>query len=144
MTQWTRVHVGGAMAHPDQFIAAMASWSHDFAFMSLPIYGLILAAIFIFRRGFVLFDHLIFSMHSLSFVGLLIIAVMLTGMVAQAPAAWLLLLAPVHQFFHLRGVYRTSIIGTLLRLGVLVTVATIAFALLMIPLVLVGLAAVHD
>ena len=143
LTNWTRIHVSGAAAHPDQFIAAMASWAHDFAFLSLPIYGLILAGIFIFRRSFVLFDHLIFSMHSLSFLGLLIIATMLLGTAASASTDGLLILAPVHQFFHLRGVYRTSIIGTALRLGVLVTLATIAFALLMIPLVLVGLAAVH-
>ena len=143
MTQWVRLHVGGAIAHPDQFIAAMAGWAHDFAFLSLPIYGLILAGIFIFRRGFVLFDHLIFSMHSLSFLGLLIIITMLLGTGASTSTSGLLILAPVHQFFHLRGVYRTSIIGTLFRLAILVTAATIAFALLMIPLVLVGLAAVR-
>jgi hypothetical protein len=142
LTKWVRVHVSGAAAHPDQFITAMASWAHDFAFLSLPIFGLILSAIFIFRRGFVLFDHLIFSMHSLSFLGLLIIATMLLGTTTSASTGGLLLLAPVHQFFHLRGVYGTSIIGTLLRLCVLATLATIAFALLMIPLVVVGLAAV--
>ena len=142
LTQWTRIHVNGAVAHPDQFLAAMLSWAHDFAFLSLPIYGLILAGIFIFRRSFVLFDHLIFSMHSLSFLGLLIIVTMLLGAATGGSTDAVLLFAPVHQFFHLRGVYRTGIIGTLLRLGVLVTLATIAFALLMIPLVLVGLAAV--
>ncbi len=143
LTQWTRTHVGAALAHPDQFVAAMASWAHDFAFLALPAYASILAVIFVFRRGFVLFDHLIFSMHSLSFLGLLIILTMLISAAAGTTPGALLALAPLHQFFHMRGVYRTSIIGTLLRLAVLVTAATIAFTLLLFPLVLIALAAVH-
>ncbi len=143
LTQWTRTHVSGALAHPDQFVTAMASWAHDFAFLALPAYAFILAGIFIFRRGFVLFDHLIFSMHSLSFLGLLIIVIMLITVAVGTTPALLLALAPLHQFFHIRGVYRTGIIGTLLRLFVLVVAATIAFGLLLVPLVLVGLAAVH-
>ena len=144
LTQWTRDHVSGALAHPDQFIAAMGAWAHDFAFLSLPVFGLILAAIFMFRRGFVLFDHLIFSMHSLSFLGLLIILAMLASAWSGLSATAILWLVPVHQFFHMRGVYRTGIIGTLFRLSVLALAVTIAYALLMVPLVLVGLAGVHS
>ena len=143
LTQWMRVHVGGAVAHPEQFVAAMGAWAHDFAFLALPVYGFILAVIFIFRRGFVLFDHLIFSMHSLSFLGLLAILGMLIGAALDTQATGLVLLAPLHQFFHMRGVYRTGILGTAVRLAVLATLGIIAFALLMIPLVFVGLAAVR-
>jgi hypothetical protein len=142
LTQWARTHVGLAAAHPDQLVAGMAAWAHDFAFLTLPIFGFILAAIFIFRRGYVLFDHMIFSMHSLSFAGLVILSAMLLGGM-MGDSAWLLLwLVPVHQYFHLRGVYRTSIIGTALRLGVLAAAATTAFSIIMLALVLVGLAAV--
>jgi hypothetical protein len=142
LTAWTRTHVSRAAAHPDQLVAAMAAWAHDFAFLSLPIFGLILAAIFAFRRGYVLFDHMIFSMHSLSFAGLVVLVALLLD--HWTGTGWALLwLIPVHQFFHLRGVYRTGIFGTLVRLGVLATAASIAFAFIMIGLVLVGMAALR-
>jgi hypothetical protein len=144
ITAWTRTHVSRAMAHPDAFIAAMAAWAHDFAFLSLPIFGFILAAIFIFRRRFVLFDHMIFSMHSLSVLGLLLLTAMVLNHFIGDQALLLLWLVPVHQFFHLRGVYGTSLIGTALRLGVLATAATVAFAFIMVALVLVGIAALQS
>jgi hypothetical protein len=144
ISAWLRTHAALAVAHPEQLIAAMAGWAHDFAFLSLPIFAFILAGIFIFRRGYVLFDHMVFSMHSLSFLGLIIILTMLMAELWQgAPQGLLLLLIPIHQFFHLRGVYRTSIIGTLIRLGILATAASVAFAFIMVGLAFVGLAALH-
>ena len=140
LSQWTRTHVTRVIAHPDAFIGAMAGWAHDFAFLTLPIFGFILAGIFLFRRGYVLFDHMIFSMHSLSFLGLLIVAAMVLDRAVGDNGLLLLWLAPVHQFFHMRGVYRTSLVGTAFRLGILATAATIAFSIVMLALVLVGMA----
>ena len=137
---WVRTHVTAAIAHPDQLTAAMATWAHDFAFLALPISGFLLSMIFLFRRRFVLFDHLVFSMHSLSFLGLLFVTA-LTGKALVGPAAMSLLwLAPVHLFVHMRGVYGTGKIGTLIRMAVLFLLSSVSFAVLMALLVLVGLA----
>jgi hypothetical protein len=142
---WFKTHAERAAAHPEQLIAAMAGWAHDFAFLSLPIFGFILAGIFMFRRGFVLFDHMIFSMHSLSFLGFIIILDMLADnlLPKHGGDGLLLLLIPIHQFFHLRGVYGTGILGTLVRLGILATAASIAFVFISVGLAIVGLAALH-
>ena len=143
MTAWTKTHVSRAIAHPDAFVAAMAAWAHDFAFMALPIFGFILAAIFIFRRRYVLFDHMIFSMHSLSVMGLIVLAGMLLKSVIGDAGMQLLWLVPVHQFFHLRGVYGTSLFGTAFRLFLLAMLSTIAFSIVLLGLVLVGFASLR-
>jgi hypothetical protein len=69
---WLRMHVDRALAHPGELAAAMQTRAHDFAFLMLPVSAFVLAAIFARRRGFVLFDHFVFSMHSLSFQAVLI------------------------------------------------------------------------
>ena len=140
MSAWVRTHVAAAIAHPDQLTAGMAAWAHDFAFLALPISGFLLSMIFLFRRRFVLFDHLVFSMHSLSFQGLLFVTA-LTGKALVGDAAMnLLWLSPVHLFVHMRGVYGTGKIGTLIRMSVLFLLSSVSFAVLMALLVLVGLA----
>jgi hypothetical protein len=144
LTQWTRTHLGRAATHPDRLVAAMGDWAHDFAFLTLPISALILAMIFMFRRGFMVFDHLIFSMHSLSFQGLLFV----TGAIAQwaiGNAAWFLLAAsPVHLYSHMRGVYGTGRFGTLVRMAVLFTLSSMAFGIMVLGLIVVGLAALDS
>ena len=132
-THWLRAHLSSALAHPDDLALAMRDRAQTFAFAMLPISALLLALIFIARRGFVLFDHLVFSMHSLSFQGLLISIAVLSRQ------SWLLWVAPVHLFAHMRGVYGTGIPGTLLRMAVLFLLSVIAFTLLLLSLVVAGL-----
>ena len=114
----------------------------DGCVVMLPIAALMLSVLFLFKKGVFVFDHLIFSMHSLSFQGLLLTAVFLLGLgVDWGPA--LLWLSPVHLFMHMRGAYRISVIGTLIRMFLLFMGSSIAFALLIAGLVLVGLATAH-
>jgi hypothetical protein len=138
-TAWLHTHLGRAMAHPDALASAMRDRAETFAFLMLPLSALILSLIFAFRRGFVLFDHLVFSMHSLSFQGLLIITVILGNMATGGRAGVLLWAAPVHLFAHMRGVYGTRVLGTLVRMAVLFTVSSVGFALLLAGLVVAGL-----
>ncbi len=139
---WLKPRIGAAIAHPDRLGEAMSAKAHDFAFLMLPLSAVILALIFVFRRRFVLFDHFVFSMHSLAFQGFLISTVMLAKLVS-VQFGWLLLAAPVHLFFHMRGVYGTGIFGTLMRMGVLFVASSLAFALLLAGLLLVGLQGLH-
>jgi len=135
---WLQVHLGRAIENPQALSDGMRERAHDFAFLLLPISAFILAGIFMFRRGFVLFDHLIFSMHSLSFQGLLISTAMLGSMLVSG-SAWLLWAAPVHLFVHMRGTYGTGVFGTLVRMLVLFLASVIGFAMLLAALVLIGL-----
>jgi hypothetical protein len=138
ITEWVRVHGARAINNPEGLVEAMHEKAHDFAFLMLPISAFLLALIFMFRPGFVLFDHFIFSMHSLSFQGLLISVFLVADDVV--PGAGLLVLAsPLHLFVHMRGVYGTGTWGTLVRMAVLFCLSAIAFSLLLAALVIVGL-----
>ncbi|HEX7943336.1 MAG TPA: DUF3667 domain-containing protein [Phenylobacterium sp.] len=131
-----------AVKDPEALLTAMEHWSHQFAVLLLPIAALNLAVLFAFRRGVYVFDHLIFSMHSLSFQGLLLSATFLLAM--ATPWAWLLLLiAPVHLFVHMRGAYRIGTASTLLRMALLFVGSAAGFGVLMMSLFFVGLATLH-
>jgi len=131
-----------AMANPEMLVLAMEQWGHRFAVLMLPLAALLLTVLFVFKRGVYVFDHLIFSMHSLSFQGLLVTICFLGGLTL----GWiwqLLWLAPVHLFVHMRGAYRTSIVGTLLRMTLLFFGSSVAIAVLLAALVVVGVATMH-
>ena len=114
----------------------------------LPIAALILGLLFVFQRRFYLFDHLIFVMHSLSFQGLLLSTVFLldaTGVTAITSGASLLLFAsPVHLFVHMRGTYKSSILGTLLRMVLLFVLSVLAFVALFTALIWTSMAALES
>jgi len=139
---WLVERSEAAIKDPKALLTAMEHWSHQFAILLLPIAALLLSLLFVFKRSVYVFDHLIFSMHSLSFQGLLLTGVFLGGL-AVPWASWFLVLAPAHLFIHMREAYRISVIGTLIRMFLLFTLSTAAFVLLMTGLVFVGLATVH-
>ncbi len=144
LTNWMHAHLGRAMAHPDALASAMRDRAENFAFLMLPLSALLLSIIFVFRRRFFLFDHLVFSMHSLSFQGMLIVVVMLVEQPLGGAAKLLLWVAPVHLFAHMRGVYGTGKFGTLVRMAVLFVASSVVFALLLVGLVIAGLSVLHD
>jgi hypothetical protein len=135
-TSWLQERLGKVIDDPERFMMVLESWGERFAFLMLPLSTLLLAIAFPFRREFFLFDHVIFSLHSLSFLGLLITAsIILPFGIGEV----LLLAAPVHLFMHLRGVYRTGIIGTLLRMAWLFFGALMGGVVIILGLLAVGL-----
>jgi hypothetical protein len=141
-SKWLKERVLFSLDHQDAFFAALADWGQRFAVLMLPIAALMLSVLFLFKRGVYVFDHLIFSMHSLSFQGVLLTAVFLLGMVVNWSPA-LLFLSPVHLFVHMRGAYRISVVGTLIRMFLLFIGSRVAFGVLIGALVIVGLATAH-
>jgi hypothetical protein len=140
--RWLRTQVVKALGNPDAFKAALAEWAERLAIVMLPIAALLLTVLFVFKKGVYVFDHLIFSMHSLSFQGILLSVVFALGTVASW-GPWLLFLSPVHLFVHMRGTYRISWWGTLIRMFLLFIGSSWAFGFLIVGLLLVGLATVH-
>ena len=140
--RWMRARVVKALGNPDAFKAALAQWAERLAILMLPIAALLLTILFVFKKGVYVFDHLIFSMHSLSFQGLLLSVVFAIG-TRYSGGAWLLFLAPVHLFVHMRGTYRISWYGALIRMFLLFIGSAWAFGFLIVGLLLVGLATVN-
>jgi hypothetical protein len=137
--RWLGPRLRRAVENPEQFKLIMEQWEHRVAVAMLPIAALLLTGLFAFQRRFYVFDHLVFSMHSLSFLGLLVTLTFALRPVVGPAAALPLLLAPVHLFAHMRGVYRTSVFGTLLRMALLFVGSSVAFVTLLAGMVFIGL-----
>jgi hypothetical protein len=131
-SNWLNPRLAYEDTHQREFAMAVESWLHRIAIVFLPISTLLLGLLFVFKRGIFLYDHAIFSMHSLSFMGLLFTAITLVSMAGPLGglAGPLVFAAPTHLFFHLRGVYKTSIPGTFIRMLLLFVLSAVAVALL--------------
>ena len=126
------------VAYKVQSSAYKYSWA--LILMSTPL----IALLFLWRRGYGMYDHAIFATYSISFMSLLVIVLELL-MSIDAPGAllgWLLTLAPpVHMFAQLRGAYRLSKFSAAWRLVFLLFFA--GFVLLMFVLGLVAMGMSH-
>ncbi len=136
-TAWLNPRMRSAVTHQHEFGVAVAGWLHRIAIIFLPISTLLLGVLFISRPRTFLYDHAIFSMHSLSFMALLFTAVTLLGLVGplRGFAVALVLLAPTHLFFHMRGVYGSSSLGTLARMALMLVFSVLAMVLLLVGVV---------
>jgi hypothetical protein len=138
VSTWINRRIAVAARNPQAFLQSLSTWAQRLAFLALPISALLLGLTFFWRRDLFMFDHLIFSMHSLAFQGLLIsttiVAAQLSGLF------WLLLLAsPAHLFAHLKGTYRIGVFGTLARMVALFVGSLVGLLASLTGLVLIGL-----
>ena len=137
---WGKVRVERVMDDPARFQLVLEEWSERFAFLTLPMAAGLLTLAFIGKKEFYVFDHTIFSLHSLSAVGLMYAANELLGGITFGLVGLVMVVAaPVHLFVHMRGVYRTSVIGTLARMLLLFVGSLFGAVLIMFGLVLTGL-----
>jgi len=141
---WWKSRLEKTLADPERFKLVLEQWSERFAFLTLPLATLLLSLLFVLQRQFYIFDHTIFSLHSLSATGLLLAVTLLLNKVTHGGSQVLLLAAPVHLFFHMRGVYRTSVFGTLLRMWMLFVGSVVGGAMIFLGLLLVGLSSMVD
>ncbi len=137
LASWLQMHIERAAADPRAFLDVVEEWSERFTFLMLPVGTILLTLIFIADRRRTAYDHVIFTLHSLSFATLVMTVFLLAPNAVGGLALFLLLLMPLHLFAHMRGVYRTGRAGTLVRMtalaigsliGIVVLVAGILFA----------------
>jgi Protein of unknown function (DUF3667) len=140
LQNWLLDRVGKALDDPARFELVLGEWAERFAFLTLPMAAGLLTLAFLGRKEFYVFDHTIFSLHSLSAVGLMYAAnELFAGVTFGLTGLVLTIGAPVHLFVHMRGVYRTSVIGTLLRMLLLAIGSLFGATLIVLGLVLMGL-----
>jgi hypothetical protein len=126
-----------ALHNPELYLYRLENTAYKFLFMLIPISLPFLWLMFIGRRDVAVYDHAVFSLYSLSFMSLLIVACALLGLGGMSALAvtLLLLVPPLHMFLQLRGTYRLGLFASLWRTVLLLAVAGTAF-LLFIVLVL--------
>ena len=130
LQHWFEERAKAVNDDPERFFLILEIWAHRVAVAALPVSAILLTLLFVFQRRFYVFDHLVFSMHSLSFQLILLTTILGLTMLIGTAAWWLALLAPVHLFLHMRGTYGTSVAGTLLRMALLWFLSTLAFTAL--------------
>lgn len=101
-----------------------------------------LALVYFYKRQFYIYDHLIVSMHFLSFTFLIWAAAYLIpdpvgGFLFVVATVW----TPVNLFMTLRGAYGSSIMGALVKTVFLWTVALSLFLILLLGVIFIAMGA---
>ena len=130
LQHWFDARMQAVRDDPARFALILEIWGHRVAILALPVSALMLTLLFAFNRRYYVFDHVIFSMHSLSFQLILLTVIMGLSIFTGPVAWWLILLSPVHLYLHMKGAYQRSVFGTLARMFVLFTLTTVTFTLL--------------
>ena len=65
MSRWTAARLKAAAAHAEALQTDLIELAEHMAFLMLPLAAALMGLMFFWRRGVYIFDHLIFSMHSL-------------------------------------------------------------------------------
>ena len=137
---WLRDHLKRAIANPEFYLTIVFEWAHRLAFLLLPILALQLALLYVYRRRFFIYDHLVVSMQYLSFCFLLWAGVWVLPQpfqgIAFLPA---LLWTPINLFLTLRGAYGSSVLGAGLKALFLWCSTLVVFSLLIVGLLVIAL-----
>ncbi len=136
--------IDNANANPALALYKMQSNSYKYSWLLILISAPFLWLLFPFSRRFGWYDHLVFVTYSISFMALLWVVLRLLSFAGIEPGAlWTfgVLYAPFHMYRQLRGAYRCSRIGAVLRTAVLqiASFATVlGFMLVLLGLELMG------
>lgn len=126
---------------PALYLYRLREAGSHFAFLLIPISLPFLSLLFIRRRDVSAYDHAIFSLYSLSFMSLLVVAVTLLGAahLSGTAAAAMLIVPPVHMFAQLKGTYRLDVPAALWCTAALLVVAGTVFLVFLLLLVIIAL-----
>lgn len=121
-----------AVANPEYYMVVMFGWAHRLAVLLLPIIGLSLALVYVNRRQFYIYDHLLVATNLLSFSFLtnaimMVLPMPLAGIWGVIITFW----TPINLFQTLRGGYGSTIVGAIFKTLVVWFMSVFSFALLL-------------
>jgi uncharacterized membrane protein (DUF106 family) len=132
------------LQNPELTLYKLQQTFYKFSFLLIPISIPFVALLFLWKRGFTLYDHGVFVLYSLTFMAMLI---MLTagvmrfgGVVAALAALAASIAAPVHMFAQVKGAYGLSTFSALWRTVMLLLFCSLALALFLAAVVMLGVA----
>lgn len=138
---WFKAGLAKALENPQYYMVVMFGWGHRLAVLLLPMLGLSLTLVYLNRRQFFVYDHLIVATNLLSFAFL----TNALGLVLPDPVRkwWFLLLilwTPINLFQTLRGAYGSSIAGAVIKTLIVWWSTMVSFVLLLAGLMVFALA----
>ncbi|HYC69292.1 DUF3667 domain-containing protein [Brevundimonas sp.] len=129
--------------NPDLALYKVQQTAYKFSFLLIPISIPFVALLFLWRRGFTLYDHGVFVLYSLTAMSILMMVFSLLGPLWNGFVALGLLTftfgVPVHMFAQLKGAYSLSWFSAAWRTLFLLLFASIAFALFILAIITLGL-----
>jgi hypothetical protein len=139
---WLDAAARHLIENPSLFAYKLQSSAYKFSWALIPISVPFVWLMFVTRRRFKAYDHVVFVTYSIAFMTLLVVALSLirplTG--SDRPAALALtFVPPIHMYLQLKGAYALSRIGALWRTAALLVFALIAGLLYFALLVTLGL-----
>ncbi len=114
---------------------------YKFSWLLIPLSVPFVWLLFAWKRRFKAYDHAIFVTYSLSFMTLLILAIVLAGLAGLHEIFIVfaaLLVPPIHIYKHLRGAYGISRFSALWRLAILTIFIFVVLTLFLQLLLLIG------
>ena len=135
-----------ALKDPEFAFYKVQQKAYKLSFLLVPLTLPILWLMFLWRRDVKLYDHVVFSLYSLSFMSLLlVVGIGLEKLGSMAGLAvgglgLLFLAPPVHMFAQLKGGYALGNWGALWRTMLLAFAATITLTLFGVMILVLGLA----
>ena len=138
---WLKAGLVKALENPEYYMVVMFGWGHRLAVLLLPMLGLSLALVYVNKRQFFIYDHLIVATNLLSFAFL----TNALGLVLPDPVRkwWFVLLmvwTPINLFQTLRGAYGSSVPGAIVKTLFVWWSTMFSFVLLLSALLVFALA----
>jgi hypothetical protein len=130
--RWFDKSVGHMSQNPELTLYKLKSYAYKYSWALIPISLPFIWLLFAFRRDVGLYDHAIFSIYSLSFMSLGVVALTLfgrLGLSAGIVTLLILCLPPVHMYRQLKGTYRLGRFGAIWRTFALLVITSITSSL---------------
>lgn len=136
--------IKASLNDPDLLVYKLRSAASEYSFMLVPASVPFLWLMFFWKRRVYLYDHVIFSLHSLAFMALFVTLMVVgfefhTRLHLENIWGWALIIPPIHMFFHLKGTYQIGIFGALWRTFFLSTIALIVLCCYVAAILMLGL-----
>lgn len=130
-----------AIANPALMFYKLQANAYKFAWALIPLSLPFMWLLFPFSRRFHTYDHFVFVTYSISFMLLLFVVVRLFNLTifGDVATAFALLFVPFHMYRQLRGAYRSSRFGALVRATLLVFFSIYAVVMFMLLLLAFGI-----
>lgn len=129
-----------AFANPALILYKLQANAYKFAWALIPLSLPFMWLLYPFSRRFHTYDHFVFVTYSISFMLLLFVVVRLLNLTIFGELAtfFAMLYVPFHMYRQLRGAYRSSRFGSLVRASVLLLFSLFAVIMFMLLLLALG------
>lgn len=131
------------LENPELALYKLQQTFYKFSFLLIPISIPFVAILFLWKRGFTLYDHGVFVLYSLTFIALLIMigaAAMRMGLSLAWAIGLFSLVVPIHMYAQVKGAYSLRTFSAVWRTFLLLNFCWVTLTLFIFAIVWLGLA----